>query len=240
MLLLFFWGRSLWCTPLIVAVDGHSIIVATNTIDTEGRSHCKLHFSQNVVVVRAIQAASLTFVSPNGSIERIDFERELDDLLRNSNLSVESLEKLIVEEIQAHVLALFERFKLGSLERRQIANSLESEYVIVGKKKNGFLGIRVFLFKVLDPEQPRVVIRDLDTAWQNGELIDFSEGQRATYQINSRKDTTSAIYSLLQAHSESAMKFGNKSFSSPFSLVRVMRSGFSFLSAPGVCQKFPR
>src|SRR5580698_1956562 len=48
------------CTPLIVGRSGHHIFIATNSIDTDGKSRCKLHFAKSAVIMWATQAASMT------------------------------------------------------------------------------------------------------------------------------------------------------------------------------------
>src|ERR1700761_1992467 len=105
----FLTATSANCTPLVVAIDGHSVIVATNAIDTEGNTSCKLHFSKSAVVMQAAQAASMKFTWPDGHTETLDFEADLNNRIRDLDEPIDNLKRILIESTQTRIRSILQR-----------------------------------------------------------------------------------------------------------------------------------
>src|ERR1700727_1287943 len=124
------------CTPLVVGRSGNHIIVATNSIDTDGKSRCKLHFSKSAVVMRATQAASMIFTWPDGRVETIDFDAAINDRIRDLDEPIGRLKEILIQDVQQRIRAILQRYQPLDPDRADIASDLVSEYVIVGRERN--------------------------------------------------------------------------------------------------------
>jgi len=225
------------CTPLVVGRSGNHIIVATNSIDTHGNSRCKLHFSKSAVVMRATQAASMIFTWPNGRVETIDFDAAINDRIRDLDEPIGRLKEILVQDVQERTRAILQRYQPLDPDRADIARDLVSEYVIVGREHNGFLGVRAFTLQVVEPQSITFEVQDITRKLRDGEVIDYSQGEINTIKTHSQKAVRAAVYARLQSHNEVAQSLGNKAFSPPYLVVDVTHSGRSYLSDPGPCRK---
>lgn len=223
------------CTPLIVGRSGNHILVATNSIDTEGNSHCKVHFAKTAVVMRATQAASAKFTWPDGHAETVDFDAALNDRIRDLDEPVDRLKDILVQDAEQHIRAALELYKAEDPKRIDIAHDLVSEYVIVGREHNGFLGVRAFTLEVVNPRAITFRVSDLAGKLHDGEVVDYTEGERKANNARGMKDVRATIDNILQNHNEAAQHFGNKSFSPPYLVMDVTHSDRRFLTDPGPC-----
>jgi len=224
------------CTPLVVAREGRTLILASNTTDSEGKPHCKLHFAKNAIVMRATQAASVKFIWPDGRIERIDFDEELDGSIQNMEGPLDLIETHIIEEAERRIVSVLERYEPMSGARRALSQDLISEYVIAGRERNGFLGIRAFTIRVSNPETITFDVHDLPSTIRNKQIVDYSEEDVAIYKPVGSQSPSELISSILLDRTRSAKASGNEAFSPPYVLVEVSRSGFRFLTATGPCR----
>jgi len=223
-------------TPLIVARIGNHIIVATNSIDTNGNSRCKLHFSRNAVVMRATQAASMIFIWPDGRKETIDFDATINDRIKDLDEPVGRLQDILIEDAQERIRTILQRYQPADPDRADIANDLVSEYVLVGPEHNGFLGVRAFTLQVTNPQSITFEVEDITTKLRKGEVVDYTQNEIGTIRAHGQKAVRAAVYALLKKHDEAAQNLGNKAFSPPYLVMDVTHSGRSYLSDPGPCR----
>jgi hypothetical protein len=223
------------CTPLVVGCSGNHIIVATNSIDTDGNSRCKLHFSKSAVVMRATQAVSMTLKWPNGRTETIDFDAAINDRIRDLDQPIGRLQEILVQDVQERIRAILQLYKPEDPDRADIARDLVSEYVIVGREHNGFLGVRAFTLQIVDPQSITFEVRDITVKLRNDEVIDYTQGEINTINAHGYKAVRAAIYARLQSHNEVAQSLGNKAFAPPYLVMDVTHSRRSYLSDPGPC-----
>ena len=223
------------CTPLVVGRSGNHIIVATNSIDTEGNSRCKLHFSKTAVVMRATQAASMTFTWPNGRVEIIDFDAAINDRIRDLDEPIGRLKEILVQDFQERIRTILQRYKPLDPDRADIASNLVSEYVIVGREHNGFLGVRAFTLQVANPQGITFEVLDITRKLRDGEVIDYSQGEINTIKAHGQKGVRAVVYARLQSHNEVAQSLGNKAFAPPYLVMDVTHSRRLYLSGPGPC-----
>ncbi len=224
------------CTPLIVGRSGHHIFVATNSIDTAGNSHCKLHFAKSAVILWATQAASMTLKWPNGRAETVDFEAAMNNRIRDIDQPVDALKEILIQNAEERIRAILQLYKETDPDRADIARDLVSEYVIVGRERNGFLGVRAFTLKILDPQSITFQVEDITTRLHDNQIIDYTQGEIDTGSAHGQKAIRAAIEARLQKHNEVAQSYGNKSFSPPYLVMDITRSGRSYLSDPGPCR----
>lgn len=224
------------CTPLIVGRSGNHIYVATNSIDTDGKSRCKLHFAANAVIMWATQAASMTLIWPNGRTETVDFEAAINNRIRNTDEPIDLLKEILVQDVEERIRAILQRYNETDPARFSIARNLVSEYVIVGREHNGFLGVRAFTLEVVDPQKMTFEVQDITSKLHNGEVIDYTQGEVNTSKAHGQNGVRAAVYARLQSHNEAARSFGNKAFSPPYLVMDVTRYGRSYLSDPGPCR----
>ena len=224
------------CTPLIVGRSGNHIIVATNSVDTAGNSRRKLHFAKSAVVMRATQAASMTLTWPDGRTKTIDFDAALNDRIRDLDEPIGTLKDILIQDVQERIRAILQLYKPADPDRADIAHDLVSEYVIVGREHNGFLGVRVFTLEIADPKTITFQVQDLTEKLHDGEVIDYTQGEINAAKVGSKKAVLEALYARLQSHNEAAQSLGNKSFSPPYLVMDIARTGRSYLSDPGPCR----
>jgi hypothetical protein len=224
------------CTPLIVGRSGNHIFIATNPRDTDGNSRCKLHFAKNAVVMWATQAASRTLTWPNGRTETVDFNAAINNRISDADQPIGILKELLVQDAEEHIRAILQLYKKSDLARVDIARDLVSEYVIVGREHNGFLGVRAFTLDVVDPHSITFQIHDITSKLHDGEIIDYTQGEVNTSNAHGPKAIRAAIYARLQSHNEAAQSLRNKAFAPPYLVMDVTRSGRSYLSDPGPCR----
>jgi hypothetical protein len=224
------------CTPLVVGRSGNHIIIATNSIDTDGNSRCKLHFAKSAVVMHATQAASMSFTWPNGRTEIIDFEAAINNRIRDLDEPIGSLKEMLIQDVEERIRAMLQLYKPTDPDRSDIASDLVSEYVIVGRELNGFLGVRAFTLEVVDPQSITFQVQDITRKLHDNEVIDYSQGEIDAINAHGQKAVLAAVYARLQSHNERAQSLGNKAFSPPYLVMDVTRSGRSYLSDPGPCR----
>lgn len=223
------------CTPLIVGRSGHHIFIATNSIDTQGNIRCKLHFAKHAVVMWATQASSMTMKWPTGRTETVDFEASLNDQLRESDEPIDTLKEMLVQNAEERIRSILQLYKETDPDRGDVARDLVSEYVIVGRERDGFLGVRAFTLEVDNPQSITFEVQDITSKLHDGEVIDYTEGEVNVGHARGVKAVRAAVYARLQQHSEEALRFGNKAFSPPYLVMDITRSGRSYLSDPGPC-----
>lgn len=224
------------CTPLIVGRSGHHIFIATNSIDTDGKSRCKLHFAKSAVIMWATQAASMTLKWPDGRAETVDFEAAMNKRVRDIDEPIDVLKEILVQVAEERIHAILQLYKEADPDRVDIARDLVSEYVIVGREHNGFLGVRAFTLAVADPQSITFQVEDITSKLHDNQIIDYTQGEIDTSNAHGQKAVRAALYARLQKHNQAAQSFGNKSFSPPYLVMDVTRSGRSYLSDPGPCR----
>lgn len=224
------------CTPLVVGRSGNHIIIATNSIDTDGNSRCKLHFAKSAVIMHATNAASMSFTWPDGRKEFVDFEAAINDRIRDIDEPIGSLKEMLVQDVQERIRATLQLYKPTDPDRADIARDLVSEYVIVGREHNGFLGVRAFTLEVVDPQTITFQVQDITKKLHDNEVIDYSQGEIDVINARGQKAVLGAVFARLQSHNERAQSLGNKAFSPPYLVMDVTRSRRSYLSDPGPCQ----
>lgn len=223
------------CTPLIVGCSGNHIIVATNSIDSKGNSQCKLHFAKHAVVMEATQASSMIFTWPDGHTETIDFEAAMNDRIKDLDEPIDRLKEILLQDAEEHIRSALQHYKPADSARADMARDLVSEYVIVGKERNGFLGVRAFTLEVVDPQSITFGVQDMTAKLHNGEVIDYTEGEVTTINAHGKKAVRAAVYARLQRWNKEAQGLGNKAFSPPYLTMDITHSGRSYLSDPGPC-----
>jgi len=214
------------CTPLIVGRSGHHIFVATNSIDTDGKSRCKLHFAKRAVILWATQATSMTLIWPDGHKETVDFEAAINSRIRDVDEPIDVLQEILVQDAEDRIRAMLQHYKATDLNRTDIASDLVSEYVIVGRERNGFIGVRAFTLEVSDLRSITFKVREITSKLHEGEIIDYSQGEVNTSHAHGQKALLAAIDARLQNDNEVALGFGNKAFSPP-----IRRDGCHALSS---------
>jgi hypothetical protein len=214
-------------TPLVVGRSGDHIYVATNSIDSDGNSRCKLHFGKSAVVMWATQASSMTLIWPDGRTESVDFEAALNNLIKNANESSDVLMEMLVQDTQKRIRGLLDSYKETNLDRVDVARDLVSEYLIVGKGHDGFLGVTAFTLDVADPQSVTFEVHDITSKLHNGEVIDYSNRDIHISKAHGRKGVRAALYAQLQSDDKIAQSFGNKAFSPPYLVMDITRSGRS-------------
>ena len=185
--------------------------------------------------MRATQAASMALTWPDGHTKIIDFDEALDERLKGLDEPIGTLKDILIQDVQDRIRALLQLYRPAGPDRVDIANDLASEYVIVGKERNGFLGVRAFTLEIGDPEHITFQVRDSSEKLHDGQVIDFTQGESTVFDVHGAKAVKDAVYARLQEHNESGQRFGNKSFSPPYLIVDVTHSSRSFLSNPGPC-----
>lgn len=223
-------------TPLVVGRSGDHIYVATNSIDSDGNSRCKLHFGKSAVVMWATQASSMTLKYKDGRTKSVDFEAALNNLIRDVNEPVDVLKEELVQDTEERIRGLMDSYEKTDPDRVALASLLANEYVIVGRKHNGFLGVRAFTLYVADPQSVTFEVSDITSKLHNGEVIDYSTGEVNISRAHGQKGVRAALYTRLQSHDKVAQGFGNKAFSPPYLVMDVTHSGRFYLSGPGPCQ----
>lgn len=223
------------CTPLIVGRSGHHMIIATNSIDSKGNSRCKLHFSKHAVVMQATQASSMIFTWPDGRTETIDFEAAMNDRIRDLDEPINRLKEILIQDAQERIRATLQHYKPSDPARADMARELVSEYVIVGRERNGFLGVRAFILEVDDPQSITFEVRDITEKLHNDEIIDYTQGKITKMNVHGQKAVHTAVYARLQRWNKEARSFGNKAFSPPYLIMDITHSGRTYLSDPGPC-----
>jgi hypothetical protein len=226
-------------TPLVVGRSGDHIYIATNSIDSDGNSRCKLHFGKNAVVMWATQASSMTLIWPDGSTKSVDSHDALNNLIRNANEPLDVLKEMLVQDTEKRIRGLLDSYKAKDPDRFAVARDLVSEYVIVGKEHNGFLGVRVFTLDIADPQAVTFEVHDITIKLHNGEVIDYSNRDINIIKAHGPKGVRAALYAQLQSHDKAAQSFGNKAFAPPYLVYDVTRAGGSYLSDPGPCRFQP-
>lgn len=226
-------------TPLVVGRSGDHIYIATNSIDSDGNSRCKLHFGKSAVVLWATQASSMTLMWPDGRTKFVDFDASLNNLIRNADEPLDVLKEMLVQDSEKRIRGLLDSYKATDPGRFAVARDLVSEYVIVGKEHDGFLGVRAFTLDIADPQSVTFEVHDITSKLRNGEVIDYSNRDINIIKAHGPKGVRAALYAQLQSDNESAQKFGNKAFSPPYLVFDVSRTGRSYLSDPGPCRSQP-
>jgi len=225
------------CTPLIIGRSGGHIFVATNSIDTNGVSRCKLHFAKHAVVLWATQAASITLSWPNGRTETVDFESALNDKIKDVDEPIDTLKDILIRDAEERIRTLLLHYRASGFDRAVVARDLQSEYVIVGREHNGFIGVRAFTLEVADPQNVLFKVQDVTRRIHNGEVIDYSQGEVNIFTAGDRKAVRSVLYDSLRQRDTVAQAAGNKAFSPPFLVMDVTRSSRTFLSDAGPCSQ---
>ena len=223
------------CTPLIVGRSGAHIIVATNSIDTAGNSRCKLHLGRHVVVIRATQAASMSLTWPDGHTETVDFDVALNDLLQGLDKPVGTVREMLIADVQQRIRVLLQHYRSADHDRVEIARDLVSEYVIVGREHDGFLGVQAFTLEVTDPRSITFGVSDITEKLHDGEVIDYTGGEANVLHVHGLKAVTAAVYARLGEHADVGVSLGNKAFSPPYLVMDVTPSNRTYVSNPGPC-----
>ena len=185
--------------------------------------------------MRATQAASMTFIWPDGHVELIDFDAELNERIKEIDETVDRIKEILIVDSERRIISILQRYKPASRQRREIARDLISEYVIVGKERNGFLGVRAFTLEVLNPSEITFDVQELPNSIRNGQIIDYSEGDIAIHEPESSKAMVETIASILQNRNRSAEVSGNNAFSPPYQIMKLTHTGLHFLSDAGPC-----
>jgi hypothetical protein len=177
----------------------------------------------------------MTVIYPDGRTKSVDFEAALNNLIRDADEPIDVLKEMLVKDAEKRIRALLDSYRATGLGRAYIASDLVSEYVIVGREHNGFLGVRAFTLDVADPQSVTFQIRDITSKLRNGEVIDYSTREVNISKAHGPKGVLAALYARLQSNDKAAQRFGNKAFSPPYLVMDITRSGRSYLSDPGPC-----
>jgi len=195
-----------------------------------------LHFGKSAIVMWATESSSMTLKWPDGHTRSVDFELALNNLMRDTDEPIEVLKERLIQDTERLIRGLLNSYSATDPDRVDMAGDLVSEYVLVGRERNGFLGVRAFTLDVSNPRSVTFDVQDIARKLHNGEVIDYSTREVTVIKAHGTKGVRAALYSQLQTHSRIAGILGNKAFSPPYLVMDVSRSGRSYLSGPGPCR----